>query len=563
MFYQKARTLAEYVLLCLDRHVTHPFLAEIEGRTITYGQAREQVRALWQLFRRYGIRPGDHIALLGQNSINWSLVYLATVTYGAVIVPILPDFTPPAVQHILQISDSKALFVASSLLDRVEGVKFPQLERSFLLEDFRTIDLRAIPDFMKRIRKQVDLLREKASAYFDGWRALRPKEPRPEDLAAVVYTSGTTGMSKGVMLTQSNLVENIKSAVVFVQISPDDRFLSLLPLAHTYECTCGFLGPMMGGASFHYLQGKPSPKVLLPAFQKVRPTIVFSVPLIIEKIYRKQVMPKIEGSLPLRWLSRWPAIRRALYRKAVRKLQVAFGGALRQMGLGGAAIPAEVERFLIEGRFPYFVGYGMTECSPLIAGCELGRTRRGSCGRPIPQTEVRISPTGTDSKIGEVQVRGPQVSPGYYKNAEATRDLFTADGWLKTGDLGYLDADSYLFLIGRSKNVIIGPSGENIYPEEIEHLINQSSHVQESLVLQREGRLVALILPDYEQLQLEMNLATKTEAEAKMMIRTTIDRVIADANRSLPGFSRVSSFTLTDSEFEKTPTNKIKRYLYG
>lgn len=565
-FFDNAKTLAEYVHLCLDRHLRHTFLAEIDGRALTYAQTREQIVEIWALFRRAGIQRGDKVALLGLNSINWALVYLGAVTYGAVVVPILPDFQPAAIHNIVDLSEAKALFVSSNMIEKVEGIKAPKLERSFLLEDFHPLDLRAVPEFMKKIRVQVDLLRERASGFFGGRGASlrrRPEPPKPDDVAALVYTSGTTGHSKGVMLTQGNIVADLISAVRYVEVSPNDRFLSLLPLAHTYECTCGFLGPMSAGCSVYHLKGKPSPSVLLPAFRKVKPTMVFAVPLVIEKIYRKQVLARIESSAVLKAATKLPPVRRMVYRRAVRKLLEAFGGSLRQMGFGGAAIPPEVERFMIEGRFPYFVGYGMTECSPLITGCEVWRTRPGSCGRPMDCVEVRIANPGARTGVGEVQVKGPIVTPGYYKNAEATAALFTPDGWLATGDLGKLDADNYLYLIGRSKNVILGPSGENIYPEEIEHLFNQHPTVVESVVVERGGRLTALIHPDYEILTSELQLQAVPETGRRARIEKYFEGLLREVNAQVPGYSRVVGVTLVEEEFEKTPTNKIKRYLYA
>ncbi len=564
-FYTQAGTLAEYVELCLAHHTEHLFLAEIDGLSITYGEAREQVAALRQSLRRAGVGPGDKVALLGPNSIHWALAYLAVVTYGGVAVPVLTEFSTPNVHNILNMSEAKALFVASPLLEKVAGGTFPKLARMFLLEDFKEIEVQVLPDLVRKIQARVDILREHAGQFLTEHNlpgAPQAHAPRPDDLAAIVYTSGTTGHSKGVMLTQANILSDVVAAVRYVSISPADRLLSMLPLAHTYECSCGFLGPMCGGVSIHYLQQKPSPTVLQKAFAAVKPTMVFAVPLIIEKIYRKKVRPNVEGRFLARQLTRLPGLRRMVHRKAVRQLLAAFGGSLRQMGFGGAPLSEDVERFMREGGFPYFVGYGMTECAPLIAGCGLGQTRFGSCGYPVQGIELRIAEPASATGVGEVQVRGPMVTQGYYKNPEATAELFSADGWLRTGDLGRLDADGYLHLRGRSKNLILGPSAENIYPEEIEHLLGQSPWVVESLVVKSGDGLTALIFPDYDLLARELKLFGRPDRETESRLDTVFRGLLAEVNERLPAFSRLASYRLMEQEFAKTPTEKIKRHLY-
>ncbi len=564
-FYAGAATLAQYVELCLGRHTEHVFLAEIGGTSITYGEAAAKVAELRQTLRAAGVHPGDKVALLGPNSIHWGLAYLAVVTGGAVAVPVLTEFPPSAIHNILNMSEAKVVFAASGLLEKLAAGTFPKLARMFLLEDFQAIEAQVLPDLVRKIQARVDILRERAGQFLAEHRlpgAPQPYAPRPDDLAAIVYTSGTTGHSKGVMLTQANILADVAAAVRFVTISPADRLLSMLPLAHTYECTCGFLGPMCGGVSIHYLQQKPSPSVLQKAFSEVRPTMVFAVPLIIEKIYHKKVRPKLEGRFAARQLTRVPALRRIAHRKAVRQLLAAFGGSLRQMGFGGAPLSEDVERFMREGGFPYFVGYGMTECAPLIAGCGLGQTRQGSCGYPVAGIELRIADPDGTSGVGEVQVRGPMVTRGYYKNAEATAALFTADGWLRTGDLGKLDADGYLYLRGRSKNLILGPSAENIYPEEIEHLLERSRWVVESLVVKSGDTLTALVFPDYDLLARELKLFGRPDAETGARLDAVFRALLADVNARLPAFSRLASYRLMEQEFAKTPTEKIKRHLY-
>jgi long-chain acyl-CoA synthetase len=558
-------TLAEFVQDAMERHAEHPFLVNPDGTTWSYGQAHDTVARLHEVFRSASLRAGDRLVVLGPNCAQWCLVYLAAVTAGVVIVPILPDFPKASVHNILAMSGARAAFVSASFLDRLQGTSFPELRHVFVLEDFAEVTVARIGDLLTQIKARVEQFREQAQRLLAE--RLHPGTvevaPAPGDPAAIVYTSGTTGSSKGVMLTQANILSDMLEAVKFVAVSPADRLLSLLPLAHTYECTCGFLGPMSGGVSIHHIAQKPSPKVLLEAFARVRPTLVFAVPLVIEKIYRRKVRPAIDRSFLLRNLARIPSVRRAVHRRAVQGLLAAFGGSLRQMGFGGAPLAREVERFLREGRFPYYVGYGMTECAPLIAGCRPEETRPGSCGYPVPGIELRIADADPKTGIGEVQVRGPMVTTGYYRNPEATRVLFTDDGWLRTGDLGYLDADRFLYLKGRSKNLFLGQSGENIYPEEIEQLLGQSQFVAESLVVQREHRLVALIVPEYDLLRENLGLAALDEDAIARRLHEVFTTLLRDVNLQLPAFSRLADFELREQEFEKTPTAKIQRYMYA
>lgn len=566
MSYTGTRTLAEYVDLALRDHGSHPFLCEVDGRAVTYSEARDEIAGIHQLFRNCGLRPGEKVAILGNNSIHWGLVYLACVTYGAVAVPVLTNFTTSAVHNIINMSDARIAFVEAAMLEKLGDVTYPHPEKIFLLEDFRTIDLNKVPKLLKALQQKMEAIKERATLVFSSGARRERRQgatSKPDDLAALVYTSGTTGQSKGVMLTQNNILSNVKAILAMVSISSRDRFLSLLPLAHTYECTCGFLTPMAGGASITYLGAKPSPKLLLEAFEKVRPTLVPSVPLIMEKLYFRMVRPKIDNSFILRNLSRFPALRKRIHRMAAAKLHRAFGGRLRSLVCGGAPLNPDVEAFMREGGFPYIMGYGMTECSPLITGSRLDEGRFQSCGYAIDGVTMKIHDPQPGTGVGEVYVKGPNVTRGYYKNEEATAALFDGDGWLKTGDLGHLDADGFLYLKGRSKNVILGPSGENIYPEEIENLLNESTYVLESLVVQRDhGRLVAILVPDDEALMRGLHLAGLTDHEIQTRIRGAFQRLVAETNRHLADFSQVHGFEVQNKEFEKTPTEKIKRYLY-
>jgi long-chain acyl-CoA synthetase len=329
-----------------------------------------------------------------------------------------------------------------------------------------------------------------------------------------------------------------------------------------YECTCCLLAALSCGASITYLQGKPSPKILQAAFAKVHPTLVFAVPLVIEKIYRKAVLPRINSRFLLRSAVRLPFLRRVVYRKATETLLATFGGRVRFMGFGGAALPSEIERFLRLGGFPYSVGYGMTECAPLITGSTVAATRLGSCGIPVAGIEMRINDPNPKTGVGEVQVRGPMVTRGYFQNEDATRASFTADGWLRTGDLGVQDADSYLYLKGRSKNVILGPSGENIYPEEVEFLLQQSPYVAECLVTHTDGALLARIFPDYDLLSRDHHLAGMSDRQVSERVDTVFRALLNEVNSQLAAYSRLAGYRLVEREFDKTPTEKIKRHLY-
>jgi long-chain acyl-CoA synthetase len=559
-------TLAAYIERCLQQHPERLFLAELDGSGLTYAEAAERVAAVRNMLRRTGIRPGERVALLGTNSINWALAYLAAATSGVVSVPILTEFSPTAIHNILNMSGSRGLLVSQSLVGKLEGGTFPALERVFLLEDFSEVEVRHLSDLLRQIRDKVIEVRQRAEQFLTEHRVPipgLPHAPLEDDLASIVYTSGTTGYSKGVMLTQRNIVADVLAAVRYVDLTPEDAFLSILPLAHMYECTCGLLAAMSGACSVHYLRQKPSPKVLQAAFATVRPTIVFAVPLVIEKIFKKGVLPKLQSRLLLRGAVKLPLLRGVVYRKAVRALLATFGGRVRFMGFGGAPLSSEVERFLREGGFPYAIGYGMTECAPLIAGSRVEGTALGSCGTPVNGIELRIHDPDPRTGVGEVQVRGPMVTRGYFQNEDATAKAFTADGWLRTGDLGLQDKDGRLYLKGRSKNVILGPSGENIYPEEIEQLLLQSPFVVECLVTRLEGALVAWIFPDYDLLSRELHLPGLPDHQVTARIDTVLRPLLAEVNAKLADYSHLAGYRLVDQEFDKTPTEKIKRHLYA
>ncbi|MGC8971704.1 MAG: AMP-binding protein [bacterium] len=572
MFYDDIDALGTYINVCLDRYKDNTFLCELDEdelvASITYGQAKERIQGIKSILNENRIKPGDKIALLGENSINWGLVYMAVVTYGAIIVPILHEFDSISISNIINMSDAKILFVSSSLLDKVEEGSLGQLEKIYLLDDFREVEINKVKEAKSQIKNKLLEFRNKIDQLFleriSRIKIESNKEyiPKADDIAAIVYTSGTTGRSKGVMLTHKNIFWNILAALDYIEINSEDRFLSILPSSHTYECTFTLLLSMVGGASVYYLKQKPSPKVLLKAFEKVKPTMVMMVPLVIEKIYKKNVLPKLQDNIILRGATKIKPLRKVLYKKACKSLLEAFGGNIKLICIGGAPLSPEADLFLLEGEFPSAVGYGMTECAPLITFAMPDKKRFQSCGYPIKGAQIKIDKPDPITGIGEVLVKGPMVTKGYYKNEEETKKLFTEDGWMRTGDLGYIDKDNYLYLKGRLKNIILGPNGENIYPEEIEQVLSEDRGISEALLLEREGKLIAYIYPDYDFLNAELKLLEIEPNQAQERLEKYFDNLIKEVNHRLPTFSQIKGFNIVEKEFEKTPTQKIKRYMY-
>ncbi len=572
MFYDDIDALGTYINVCLDRYKDNTFLCELDEdelvASITYGQAKERIQGIKSILNENRIKPGDKIALLGENSINWGLVYMAVVTYGAIIVPILHEFDSISISNIINMSDAKILFVSSSLLDKVEEGSLGQLEKIYLLDDFREVEINKVKEAKSQIKNKLLEFRNKIDQLFleriSRIKIESNKEyiPKADDIAAIVYTSGTTGRSKGVMLTHKNIFWNILAALDYIEINSEDRFLSILPSSHTYECTFTLLLSMVGGASVYYLKQKPSPKVLLKAFEKVKPTMVMMVPLVIEKIYKKNVLPKLQDNIILRGATKIKPLRKVLYKKACKSLLEAFGGNIKLICIGGAPLSPEADLFLLEGEFPSAVGYGMTECAPLITFAMPDKKRFQSCGYPIKGAQIKIDKPDPITGIGEVLVKGPMVTKGYYKNEEETKKLFTEDGWMRTGDLGYIDKDNYLYLKGRLKSIILGPNGENIYPEEIEQVLSEDRGISEALLLEREGKLIAYIYPDYDFLNAELKLLEIEPNQAQERLEKYFDNLIKEVNHRLPTFSQIKGFNIVEKEFEKTPTQKIKRYMY-
>ncbi|MCP5061550.1 MAG: long-chain fatty acid--CoA ligase [Ignavibacteriae bacterium] len=561
-------TLENYTIVdALKKAVTdHPnkmASSNINGSSITYADLNNKVQQISKFLNEQGIVSGDRVAIISENSSNWGVSYLAITTMGAVVVPIMTEFQAADIHHILRHSGSKAIFISAKLYEKVEEFNDDELTTYILIDDFsiiphsKTTDL--ISTTLKEGKREFTKILDVALRFV----GIKNEEVKEDDLAAIVYTSGTTGHSKGVMLTHKNIVFDAMATLDFVDMHSSDRLLSQLPLAHTMECTLGFITPMIIGASVHYLDKPPTAAVLLPALKKVKPTVMISVPLIIEKIYKMKILPEINNKKITRNLYKIPFFRKKINKVAGKKLQQTFGGELRLFPIGGAALAPDVELFLGEANFPYAVGYGLTETSPLVTGTDNTKVRFKASGTTLKGMEVKIVGKDEITGEGEVLIKGPNVMQGYYKDPEKTKEVFTEDGWFKTGDLGYVDEDGYLFLKGRSKNVIIGSNGKNIYPEEIESVINENSLVLESLVYDSENKILARVHLNYEELDVEINSKNITESEARKKIDSFLDELLADVNSRVSSFSKINKIIEQPEPFEKTPTKKIKRYLYG
>jgi long-chain acyl-CoA synthetase len=556
-------TLTEVLKRSVNKFPNKIALSGIEGNAISYREFNNKVQKISSFLKEQGIVSGDRVALISENTPNWGVAYFAITTMGAVVVPIMTEFQAADVHHILKHSGSKGIFISAKLYERVEEFKSETLTTFILIDDFsiiphdKTTDL--ISTMLKEGKREFSKIFE-AALKFVG---VKTEEVEEDDLAAIVYTSGTTGHSKGVMLTHKNLVFDAIATSDFVSTNEDDRMLSQLPLAHTMECTLGLIFPLMVGVSVYYLEKPPTAAILLPALKKVKPTIMISVPLIIEKIYKMKILPEINRKAVTRNLYKVPTLRKKINKVAGKKLAVTFGGSLRMFCIGGAALAPDVERFLTEAKFPYAMGYGLTETSPLVTGTDNFGVRSGASGKVLYGMEVKIVDSDEITGEGEVYIKGPNVMKGYFKDPEKTKEVLTEDGWFKAGDLGYLDKDGYLFLKGRSKNVIIGSNGKNIYPEEIESVIVENSFVLETLVYESEGKIIARVHLNYEELDEELGLKDVNESEARKKVNGLLNDILSTVNSRVSTFSKINKIIEQQEPFEKTPTKKIKRYLYS
>ncbi len=545
-------------------HASQPALTDYFKREeFTYLDLAREIAGLHLLFREAGIAEGDKIALVGRNNPRWCITWLASLTYGAVIVPILQDFTSNDIVHIVNHSESRLLFLGDNYWDGIEAEDIPAIEAVFSLTDFHVIYERGTEElpltaFMEAIGEHL------RDAYPSGFTAdaIRYREVPNDRLCLLNYTSGTTGYSKGVMLTVNNLTGNVIYARDMVNTETGvhyfragGRTLAFLPLAHAYGCAFDFLAPLAVGGHITLLGRTPTPKILIEAAQRVRPTVVCCVPLILEKVYRKQIMPMLEQG-PMSIAVKIPLLNTAIYSVIRKKLLDAFGGEVSIFIVGGAPMNQETERFLMQIRFPLTIGYGMTECAPLISFTPDNEFKMRSCGRYLKGLlEVRIDSPDPQNVAGEILVRGEHVMLGYYKNEKDTRAVLDKEGWLHTGDMATMDDDGTLYIRGRSKTMILSSNGQNIYPEEIEDKLNNMYMVLESLILEDNGRLRALVVPDFELAERE-----KIDQEG---IQKIMEQNLVELNALQASYEKVADITIYPSEFEKTPKKSIKRYLYN
>jgi len=562
-------SLADYTF---KKYASNTFVTNVGEEGVTYQQAGEKVIQLQAMFKDLGIKQGDKIAICSENMPHWGIVYLAITAMGVIAVPILPDFHSNEIHHIIKHSQVQAIFVSNKIGARLNEDDFSSsLCYVFSLETLGILEDKTPKhsDLFIKGAQTIAQMKDKAIQFAKQKKLLKMSEIdnsltiNPNDVAVIIYTSGTTGQSKGVMLSHYNLMAQLFQANTLVEIVATDRFLSILPLAHTFECSVGFLVPFANGASVHYINKVPSPKIILAAMQQVKPTCMLSVPLVIEKIYKNKVIAEINKSKITKYMyENISFIRKQLNKVAGKKLIQSFGGEIKFFGIGGAKLSKFVEQFLLEAKFPYAIGYGLTETAPIIAGAVPGKTRIGTTGVFAPEIEYRFVKHNQQDRDGELHVRGPNVMLGYYKEKERTEEVLDSEGWFNTGDLGYVDDMGVLTISGRSKNVIIGPSGENIYPESVESVIERHTLVIDSMVYEVDKKLVAKIYIDYDLFDEQHNLKTQSDFDLHKDIVSLLESIRVDANKSLASFSKISSVVEQAEPFIKTPTKKIKRYLH-
>ncbi len=539
-------TLPALLQQSVEKFAKLPAVAFVDETPLNYSEFDSIRFSVSALLEKLKIQPGDRVALLSANMPHWGITYFAIASMGAIVVPILPDFSETEIDNVLNHSGAKAIFTSKGLKSKIENFSNNTLVHRILIEDFSILESNS-----------------SGILFEEGTKPDKNYTVSEDDLAVIIYTSGTTGKSKGVMLTHKNVCSNAVASSGIQEINSEDRFLSVLPLSHTYENTIGFLLPILCGASIAYIKKPPTPAVLLPALKTVRPTLMLTVPLIIEKIYRSKVLPTFTKSKLMKFLYSIPPVRKKLNQIAGKKLMQTFGGELKFFGIGGAKLDKTVEKFLREAKFPYAIGYGLTETSPLLAGVNALNTRLQSTGPPLKGITLKIHNPGKLTGEGEIWAKGPNVMKGYYKEPELTKEVMTEDGWFRTGDLGILDDTNFLYIRGRSKNVIIGPGGENIFPEDIESVINNFQHVAESLVIQQKGKLVAMVHFNREEIEskyqhLKGEFSEYVEEKYEELSKELREYVNARVSK----FSKIQEVMPQKEEFVKTATKKIKRFLY-
>ena len=529
-------------------------LTDYKGATLQYRDVARKIEKLHIIFQNSGIDKGDKIAICGRNSSNWAVVFLATLTYGAVAVPILHEFMPDQVHNIVNHSEAKLLFVGDMVAPTIKEEEMPHLEGILFIPDFSVLVSRS--EKLTYAREHLnEIFGHKYPKYFRQEHVNYYKEESPEELLLINYTSGTTGFSKGVMIPARALWSNYDFAtgVLGDKVSRGDNIISILPMAHMYGMMFEFLFEFLIGCHIYFLTRIPSPAIIAQAFAEVKPAVIIAVPLVIEKIIRKKVFPKIQNNL-MKLLLNMPVVSKKVNQKICEEVKNAFGGRFYEIIVGGAAFNQEIEHFLHKINFPYTVGYGTTECAPIIAYSDYKTFVPGSCGRAVVHMQVEIESSDPQNIPGEIIVKGLNVMLGYYKNEEATNQVLDSNGWYHTGDLGIMDKDGNIFIKGRSKNMLLGSNGQNIYPEEIEDKLNSLALVGESIVLQREEKLVALVHPDMEEAE---SMGFSIDDIQKVMTQN-----LQTLNEMMPGYSKISDIILHEEEFEKTPKKSIKRYLY-
>ena len=525
-----------------------------KSKTFTFGDVATEIARIHLLFHECQVRRGDKIALIGKDSSRWCIAYMAVVTYGAIIVPILQDFNPNDVHHIINHSESVFLFVSDRIWDSLEEDKIEEVRGVFSLSDYRCLHQRDGENIQKLMKSLDEKMTEK---YPDGFTQedIKYAELDNDKVVEINYTSGTTGFSKGVMLTGNNLAGNVTYARTLDLLFRGERELCFLPLAHAYSCAFNLLVTMAFGVHVYLLGKVPSPKILLKAFEEVKPNLILMVPLILEKIYKKMILPQL-NKRTLKLALNIPLLDSRIYAQIRKHLVDALGGRFREVIVGGAAMNQEVTDFLYKIKFPFTIGYGMTECGPLISYDHNNEYVPGSCGQILKGImKVRIDSEDPYNKVGEIQVSGENVMKGYYKNDEATQNVFTEDGWLRTGDLGTIDHDNRIFIRGRSKTMILGASGQNIYPEEIESKLNNLPFVMESLVVEKNGKLIGMVYPDYD--------TVDSTGISHTDLPVIMEQNRIELNKLLAPYETISEIQLYPTEFEKTPKKSIKRYLYS
>ena len=544
----KETTLAKLYTDSFHKNWNNLAFSDYEGKDLKYSEVAKIIKSLHLFYQITGIQRGDRISVLGRNAAHWGTSFLSALSAGLVPVPIMPDFNAHDTNHIINHSESKIVIGAKSLLDKIDLEKAPNLLAVLVLEDFslysardKNIQYKLTDSFEYYNKNQL----KKDGFIFEEWER--------EEMCIISYTSGTSGFTKGVMIPERSLVSNIIFAREHMPLKPGDKIVSFLPMAHVYGLLFEFLFPVTLGCHITFLSKIPSPAIITKAFGEVKPNLILSVPLVIEKIYKSRLLPTLQKPI-MKILLNIPGISNLILKKIRAKLVETFGGNFFEIVVGAAQLSADVEKFFKRINFPFTIGYGMTECGPLISYEAWDKTKPSSAGRLVDRMEVRIDSEDPFNIVGEIQVKGENVMLGYYKNAEATKETFTEDGWLKTGDLGVIDKNNFVFIRGRSKNMLLSGSGQNIYPEEIEAKITNQNYVAECVVTMRDSKLIALVYPDFT----AMKLDKVEESDLEKIMESNRNKV----NAELPKYEQITKIELVKEEFEKTPKKNIKRFKY-